>query len=191
MTMSDNSTLDTTFRDPFVLTSEVDGLMFALDRARAQFAWKCDGLDAAALRLRQPPSEMTLGGLLKHLALMEDSRVAEFLTGDSIAGPWRMELFADDPDWEWHSAADDSPAQLYDLWQGAVARSRAAWARVLEKGGLDQPSSFMTPDGERPNLRRVLIDTIEQYLRHTGHADLLREAVDGRVGEDPPIAARS
>jgi Protein of unknown function (DUF664) len=57
---------------------------------------------------------------------------------------------------------------------------------VLADGGLDQPSKFTIPSGEHPNLRRVLVDQIEEYIRHTGHADLLREAVDGLVGEDPP-----
>lgn len=178
--------LDTSFRDPPVLVDEVDGLLFALDRVRAQFAWKCGGLDAAGLRKRHPPSEMTLGGLVKHLALIEDYRVATHLTGEPLGEPWNQGDFDHDPDWEWHSAANDSPEELYALWQGAVERSKAAWARVLADGGLDAPSKYTTESGERPNLRRVLIDTIEEYLRHTGHADLLREAVDGLVGEDPP-----
>ena len=57
---------------------------------------------------------------------------------------------------------------------------------MLADGDLDQPSTFITSSGEHPNLRRVLVDLIEEYIRHTGHADLLREAVDGLVGEDPP-----
>ena len=184
--MTENSVLDTTFRDPPILADEVDGLMFALDRVRAQFAWKCGALDAAGLRKRHPPSEMTLGGLLKHLALIEDYRVAKHLTGGPMAGRWNQADFDADPDWEWHSAVNDSPEELYALWRGAVERSRATWTRALADGGLDRPSKFTTESGEHPNLRRVLIDTIEEYLRHTGHADLLREAVDGLVGEDPP-----
>ncbi|TDE10167.1 DUF664 domain-containing protein [Jiangella asiatica] len=165
---------------------EVEMLMFALDRARAQFAWKCGGLDAAGLNRRLPPSTMTLGGLLKHAAFAEDLRIAEYLTGDPMPSPWKQENFDADPDWEWHSAADDTPEELYTLWRGSVERSRAAWARVLADGGLDQPSIFTTSDGEHPNLRRVLVDGVEHYIRHAGHADLLREAVDGLVGEDPP-----
>jgi hypothetical protein len=72
------------------------------------------------------------------------------------------------------------------VWRGAVERSRAAWARVLADGGLDQPSKFTTQSGESPNLRRILVDLHDEYARHVGHADLLREAVDGLVGEDPP-----
>jgi hypothetical protein len=72
------------------------------------------------------------------------------------------------------------------LWQDAVARSRALVAEVLADGGLDRLSAFTWPDGQTPSLRRLLIDMIEEYARHVGHADLTREAVDGLVGEDPP-----
>jgi Protein of unknown function (DUF664) len=184
--MTENVVLDTTIHEPSMTAGEVEMLGFALDRARAQFAWKCGGLDAAGLSKRLPPSAMTLGGLLKHLALVEDHRTAVFLTGEPIGPPWDAVDFEADPDWEWRTAADDSPAELYRLWRDAVERSRAAMARVLADGDLDQPSKFTTPAGEHPNLRRVLVDQIEEYIRHTGHADLLREAVDGLVGEDPP-----
>jgi Protein of unknown function (DUF664) len=184
--MTENIVLDTTIHEPSLTAGEVEMLRFALDRARAQFAWKCGGLDAAGLSRPHPPSAMTLGGLLKHLALVEDQRTAVFLTGEPMGPPWDAVDFEADPDWAWRSAADDSPAELYRLWRDAVERSRAATARVLADGGLDQPSKFTTPSGEHPNLRRVLVDQIEEYIRHTGHADLLREAVDGLVGEDPP-----
>jgi Protein of unknown function (DUF664) len=184
--MTENIVLDTTIHEPSMTAGEVEMLRFALDRARAQFAWKCGGLDAAGLSRPHPPSAMTLGGLLKHLALVEDQRTAVFLTGEPMGPPWDAVDFEADPDWAWRSAADDSPAELYRLWHEAVERSRAATARVLADGGLDQPSKFTTPSGEHPNLRRVLVDQIEEYIRHTGHADLLREAVDGLVGEDPP-----
>jgi len=67
-----------------------------------------------------------------------------------------------------------------------VERSRAAVTAALADGGLDQPAKFTTRSGESPNLRRVLVDLHDEYARHVGHADLLREAVDGLVGEDPP-----
>ena len=75
---------------------------------------------------------------------------------------------------------------LYALWDGAVARTRARLDAALADGGLDQAARVAYPDGRRPSLRRLICDLIEEYGRHTGHADLLREAVDGRVGEDPP-----
>ena len=67
-----------------------------------------------------------------------------------------------------------------------MERSRAAVTAALADGGLDQPAKFTTRSGESPNLRRVLVDLHDEYARHLGHADLLREAVDGLVGEDPP-----
>jgi Protein of unknown function (DUF664) len=184
--MAEDTVLDTTIHEPAMTAGEADMLLFALDRARAQFAWKCGGLDPAGLRRPHPPSAMTLGGLLKHLALVEDGRIAVFLTGEPLGPPWDAVDLEADPDWAWRTAADDTPAELYGRWRGAVERSRAAWARALADGGLDQPSTFTTGSGEHPNLRRVLVDQIEEYIRHTGHADLLREAVDGLVGEDPP-----
>ncbi len=186
--MTEETVLDTTIHEPPMTAGEVDMLLFALDRSRAQFAWKCGGLDAAGLRKPHPPSAMTLGGLLKHLALVEERRTAVCLTGQPLGPPWdAVDVdFDADPDWEWRTAADDSPEELYALWRGAVERSRAAWARVLADGGLDQPSKFTTRSGESPNLRRILVDLHDEYARHAGHGDLLREAVDGLVGEDPP-----
>jgi hypothetical protein len=178
--------LDTTIHEPPLETAgEVEMMLFALERSRAQFAWKCGGLDTAGLRRSHPPSAMTLGGLLKHMALVEDQRVAEDLGGDWV-GPWKMSDFEADPDWEWRSAAGDSADELYALWRGSVERSRAAWAAALAAGGLDQPSKVTLPNGRSPNLRRILCDLHDEYARHTGHADLFREAVDGLVGEDPP-----
>jgi hypothetical protein len=89
-----------------------------------------------------------------------------------------------------YSATDDTPEQLYELWDGAVERSRATLSAALANGGLDKSVHLARPDGRRANLRRLVCDLIEEYGRHTGHADLLREAVDGRVGEDPPAAWR-
>ncbi len=184
--MTEDNVLDTTIHEPSMTAGEVEMLLFALDRARAQFAWKCGGLDAAGLRKPHPPSTMTLGGLLKHLALAEDMRLTDFVTGQPLGPPWDARDAEENWAWAWRTAADDTPEELYALWRGAVERSRAAWGRVLADGGLDQPSTFTTPSGEHPNLRRALVDMIEEYIRHTGHADLLREAVDGLVGEDPP-----
>lgn len=91
---------------------------------------------------------------------------------------------ADDP--EFVTAAEDSPEYLYALWDDAVERSRARLAKALASGGLDQLVHLSYPDGRHLSLRRLLFDLLEEYGRHTGHADLLREAIDGRVGEDPP-----
>ena len=92
-------------------------------------------------------------------------------------------------EWGWRSATDDSPEDLYALWRDAVARARSAWGDALAGDGLDQPSKLTWPDGRTPNLRRALVDLTDEYARHVGHADLLREAIDGVVGEDPPQPA--
>ena len=131
---------------------------------------------------------MTLGGLLKHLALVEDDWLSYKLWGHEHSTPWHGVDWDADPDWEWHTAAQDSPERLYGLWDEAVARSWAFVAQALEDGGLDRAAQFTWPDGRSPILRRILADMIEEYARHVGHADLLREAVDGLVGEDPPQA---
>ena len=114
-TIVDPMILDTTIHEPSLTAGEVEMLLFALDRSRAQFAWKCGGLDAAGLRQPHPPSTMTLGGLLKHMAFIEDYYTSRDLTGEAPGGPWRREDFEADPDWCWHSAADDSPEELYAL----------------------------------------------------------------------------
>jgi Protein of unknown function (DUF664) len=184
--MTENTVLNTTVQEPSMTAGEVEMLLFALERSRAQFAWKCGGLDSAGLSKTHPPSAMTLGGLLKHLALVEERYIGEFLTERAGWPSWIPADIADHPDWEWRTAADDSPEDLYALWQDTVGRSRAAMARMLADGGADRPSTYTTQSGESPNLRRVLIDLHDEYARHVGHADLLREAIDGLVGEDPP-----
>ncbi|HEY0641753.1 MAG TPA: DUF664 domain-containing protein [Pseudonocardiaceae bacterium] len=184
--MTEKTVLDTTIQEPSMTAGETEMLLFAMERSRAQFAWKCGGLDAGALRRPYPPSAMTLAGLLKHLAFVEDYYAAVHVTGGRLGGPWRAEDFAASPDWVWHSALEDPAEELYALWRDAVARSRAAWAQALADGGLDRPSKMVLDSGESPNLRRVLVDLHDEYARHVGHADLMREAVDGLVGEDPP-----
>ncbi len=183
--MSHDTVLTTTIREPSLTAGETELLLFAVERSRATFAWKCAGLDADGLRQRQPPSTMTLGGLLKHLALVEDCYAWRQL-GEPMGAPWDTADFEADPDWAWTSAADDSPEELYALWHRASSRLQAAVEAALERGGLDQPTRYVTESGESPTLRRLLVDLHDEYARHAGHADLLREAVDGLVGEDPP-----
>ena len=172
--------------EPPLAGTEEEHLTGALDRLRTTFRWKADGLDAAGLQTRIGASSLTLGGLLKHLALVEDYSFATKLSGQPIGAPWDAADLEGDDDWEFTSAADDSPEQLYALWDGAVERSRARLAAALADGGLGQPVDMSWPDGRRASLRRIVYDLVEEYGRHTGHADLLREAVDGLTGEDPP-----
>jgi hypothetical protein len=173
-------------REPPLAGDEAAQVIGALERQRATFAWKCGNLDAAGLRATLGPSSMTLGGLVKHLAAVEDGHFTRLLLGERPGPPWDAVDWDADPDWEWHTAAGDTPGQLYGLWADAVGRSRAVVAKALAEGGLDQLGGYRTPDGRSPSLRRILLDLIEEYARHIGHADLIRESVDGLTGEDPP-----
>ncbi|HEU4544251.1 MAG TPA: DUF664 domain-containing protein [Jiangellaceae bacterium] len=175
-----------TWWEPPLAGTEVEHLVGALDRLRATFRWKADDLDAAGLQARVGASALTLGGLLKHLAAMEDYAFTTKLSGAPVGAPWDATGWDGSNDWEFSSAADDTPEQLYAYWDGAVERSRTRLDAALADGGLEQAIHASAPDGRHANLRRLLCDLIEEYGRHTGHADLLREAVDGRVGEDPP-----
>jgi hypothetical protein len=172
--------------DPPVAGTEAEQVAGALERLRWTFRWKADELDAAGLSQRIGASTLTIGGLLKHLALIEDHYFGAKLAGGPLGPPWAGVDFDSDPEWEFRTAADDAPETLYALWDGAVERSRASLAAALKAGGLDQPVDITAPDGTHASLRRLLCDLVEEYGRHTGHADLLREAVDGRVGEEPP-----
>jgi hypothetical protein len=174
--------------EPPTAGTEAELLLASLDRQRAIFAWKTGGLDAAGLRATTAASTMTLGGLIKHLALVEDDMFSQKVLGQPAGPPWDAIDWDDDPDWEWRTAATvDTPEQLYALWNEAVARSRAAVAEAVAGDGFDALAKGLTDvQGAAPNLRRMVVDMIEEYARHIGHADLLRESVDGLVGEDPP-----
>ncbi len=165
----------------FMHGDEVDTALITLERNRRTFAWKCADVDAAGMALRLGPSSVTLGGLLKHLAWVEELYFQHRLAGRAPMAPFDgLDLEADWDDWAWRTAADDSPQALRALWTDAVHRSRDSLAETLPNGGLDQA----TRDGM--SVRRLLADMIEEYARHTGHADLLREAVDGSTGEGAP-----
>ncbi|MFE9577671.1 DUF664 domain-containing protein [Nocardia sp. NPDC006044] len=176
--------------EPPVAGTEAEQLIGALERLRATFRWKADDLDSAGLQARIGASALTLGGLLKHLARAEDEMFSRKLSGAPVSPPWDAVDWRAHPDWDFESAVDDAPEALYAMWDGTVARSRAKLDAVLADGGLDRLAHLAWPDGRRLSVRRLVCDLIEEYGRHTGHADLLREAVDGRVGEDPPAGWR-
>ena len=166
--------------------TELEHLTGALDRLRTTFRWKAGDLDAAGLQARIGASSLTLGGLLKHLAAVEDYTFTVKLRGEPIGTPWDAFGWDGSTDWDFTSAADDTPEQLYALWAGAVARSRERLAAAVADRGRDLLADVASPDGTRASLRRLVFVQVEEYGRHTGHADLLRESVDGLVGEDPP-----
>lgn len=172
--------------EPPLAGTEAEQLFGALDRLRTTLRWKTGHLDADGLQTRIASSSLTLGGLLKHLALVEEQSSSTKLRGRSPGAPWEDVDWDAEPEWDFRSAAADTPAQLYALWDGAVERSRGRFDAAVADGGLDQLVHISGPDGRHASLRRLVCDLIEEYGRHTGHADLLREAVDGVVGEDPP-----
>jgi uncharacterized damage-inducible protein DinB len=169
-----------------VRRSEAEALAAVLERNRRTFAWKVWDLDESGLRATTAASSMTLGGLIKHVALVEADWLVVKLAGQEYGPPWDTADLENDPEWEWRTGASDAPADVYGLWRAAVDRSRAIVADVIAERGLDGPSSLTWPDGRTPTVRDMLLDMIEEYARHTGHADVLREAVDGRVGEGAP-----
>jgi Protein of unknown function (DUF664) len=184
--MTENNAWEPPPWEPPLAGNELEHLVGALERLRTTFRWKADGLDSTGLQTRVGASTLTLGGLLKHLAVVEDIYFTDKLTGESLGEPWASVEWDGDFDWPFTSAANDTPEQLYAIWDEAVERSRTRLDAALADGGLDQLVHAAAPDGTRASLRRLVCDMIEEYGRHTGHADLLREAVDGRVGEDPP-----
>jgi Protein of unknown function (DUF664) len=162
---------------------ELATLVGFLDFQRATFAWKCRGLDGDGLRRKVAASELTLGGMMKHLALVEQSWFSRSLHGEDYSAPWSDVDWKADRDWDFHSAAGDSPEELLALWEREVARSRAQLDKALGSGGLDRPAAKGWPDGRVPNIRWILVHMIEEYARHNGHADLIRESIDGETGE--------
>ena len=169
--------------EPPQAADEASTILGFLEYERATLAWKCSALDAAGLRATVGVSSVTLGGLLKHLAYVEDHWFSRWLHGQERRPPWDAVDWKAEPDWDWDSAAGDTPEQLQTLWQDAVARSRALVAEALADGGLERPARRTWPDGQTPSLRWILLHMIEEYARHNGHADLIRESVDGLAGE--------
>ncbi len=172
--------------EPPLAADEQTHLLAMLERLRATFRWKADGLDEHGLRTTIGPSTLTIGGLLKHLAGVEATKFTWFAFGADPGEPWRSVDWEAEPDWDFTSAADNLPEELYELYDRSVEQSRRALLRAIGEGGLDQAVQLADDEGDHASLRRLVCDVIEEYGRHTGHCDLLREAVDGRVGEDPP-----
>ena len=172
--------------EPPLAGTELEHLLGMLNRLRWTFRWKASGLDAEGLNKRLGPSELTLGGLLKHLASVEALKFTWEAFRTDPGEPWRSADWSSGDDWVFASAADDSPDQLYALYDESVTNARRVIDKAIADGGIDQLTEMGDDQGNHASLRRVVCDVIEEYGRHTGHADLLRENVDGLVGEDPP-----
>jgi uncharacterized damage-inducible protein DinB len=167
-------------QDPPATGAELEQLTAFLDYQRETVLHKAEGLDSGQLAQALPPSSLTLAGLLNHLALVEDSWFRERFAGLPEQEIWAGVDWQADPDFEFRTGAELDPDELRQRYRDACARSREV---VAAAEGLDQLGVQPWKDGTRWNLRWLLLHMVEETARHAGHADLLREAVDGQVGE--------
>ncbi len=166
---------------------ELETLVGFLDFHRATLAWRTGGLDDTQLATVLPPSAMTLGGLLTHLAYVEDHWFHDVVAEQPRREPWSGVDWAVDRDWDWDHAARLGGDGARALWTASVERSREVVAQQLADAtttaeALDRTHVAWGGRG-RASLRWVLVHMVEEYSRHNGHADLLRESIDGQVGE--------
>ncbi len=163
---------------------EASTLLGFLEFQRATLDWKCSGLTDDQLRIATPPSSMTLGGLLKHVASAEDAWFTRAVAGQPMPDPWAAADAAGfGLEWSWESAAGDTGDSLRALWKERVERSRTIVQDVLNARGEAALGDMHDSWSGRVSLRWIITHMIEEYARHNGHADLLREAIDGTTGE--------
>jgi hypothetical protein len=124
-------------------------------------------------------SPLTIASITKHLAFVEDIWFTARFAGAPFGAPWDTAPFVEDPDWDIHSAASDTPGELLGLFDAACERSRA----IERSAGLDDRAVMLDHDGAPVSMRWILVHVIEEYARHAGHLDLLRESIDGSVGD--------
>lgn len=161
-------------------TSETENLVQYLGNYRRTFEMKCEGLDAEQLARRSvPPSTMSLLGLVRHLARVEHSWFHRILQGH--ADEEKLYAPPDDRDWAFTGAVAD-PAVVEDAWATWRAQVAAAdsWLATIDDADMPRKVDL---DGEPVPIRDILLHLVEEYARHCGHADLLREAIDGRTGQ--------
>lgn len=168
--------------EPPASAGEAGTLLGFLEWLRGTIAWKTDGLTDAQLRHSLPPTSMTLGGMLKHLAFVEDYWFNHTIGRGEPIEPFNSADWDADEDFDWNSAAHDGGDELRALWRTAMDRSRTLVNGLIEY----QPGAMEAvhgPEGHRYSLRWILTHMVEEYARHAGHADLLRESIDGLTGE--------
>ncbi|MBT2452863.1 DinB family protein [Streptomyces sp. ISL-43] len=164
--------------EPSTTANERDMLDGWLDYHRSTLAWKCEGLPDEHLRATPLlPSELSLLGLVRHMAEVERYWFREIMLGEELP-----ELYCtdDDPDGDFHFDGKDTWAEAEQVWQTEVELARqAAAGRSLDLASNAESHRR----GEVFSLRWVYTHMIEEYARHNGHADLLREHLDGSTGE--------
>jgi len=160
--------------DPPLVAGEREMLTAWLDWHRATLARKCDGLSDPQLRDRSvPPSQLSLIGLVRHMAEVERNWFRRVLGAEDVPLIYSR-------DWDWDACFTEADtaevAKAFATWRAACEQSRKAEAAAesLEVTGERRGHSF--------SLRWILVHMIEEYARHNGHADLLRERIDGATG---------
>ncbi|MBF8188078.1 DinB family protein [Nonomuraea sp. K274] len=145
-----------------------------LEWHRATLAVKCAGLSEEQLRLRPaPPSALSLLGLVRHMAHVERSWFRRVLRGEDIPKLWNKDK---DNDADFNEVDSASVAEAFDTWRDEIERARAISAATPLDAAGDR-------NGQVCTHRWILVHMIEEYARHNGHADLLRERIDGVTGE--------
>jgi len=144
-----------------------------LDHYRKTLLEICEGLSDEQLRRPMVSSGTTLLGLVKHLAFVERGWFQEDVAGEKYAYPFDT----DDPEADFRIAEHETTADIFKHYQDACSRSRAA----LEAASLDDPVDVPRRNA-RYNVRWVVIHMLEETARHVGHADIIREQIDGRTG---------
>jgi hypothetical protein len=166
------------------LGDERTTLVESLRRQRLTLELKCSGLDAEAMARRSvPPSTMSLLGLVRHLAEMERATIRVMMAGQDVP---RLYCSETDRDGDFDGAVADPAvvAQAWEAWRAEVAFATrfVAEAPSLDITG-DDPLNQHGSGGGAMSLREALVGLIEEYARHMGHVDLLRERIDGRIGQ--------
>ena len=160
------------------LVDERTTLLEYLRAYRLTVEMKCADLDAEQLSQRSvPPSTMSLLGLVRHLAEVERHWFRRVMAGEHAPKLYSTDT---DRDGDWNGALPDPDvvAQAWRAW-----RDEVAFADRFVDGAVDVATTGRMPDGRTIQLREVLVHMLEEYARHCGHADLLRERIDGRVGQ--------
>ena len=166
--------------DPSNAPNERSGLEEFVEYFRQVIRRKVDGLTPEQLDHTVASSSLTIGGILRHLTLVEESWFVEVLQGRELVEPWSGVDWASDRDWDFESASGMTADELLADHEHACEKSREILAEVAD---LDTLTERGNRDGEKFNVRWILIHLIEEYARHAGHADILREDIDGEIGD--------
>lgn len=169
--------------DPPTAADEAATLLAFLAFHRATLRSKCAGLTPEQLATPLPTSPLTLAGLLKHAAVVEAGWLNLQFAGGVERPGWLHEIDPEDDDWSFTTALGASFEQLLAWSEESAAVSERVVAEALAgPDGLDTRAVAANEDGTHPSLRWILVHLIGELARHSGHADLLREAIDGATG---------